>query len=545
VRLVANLYDLDTGEEVAQGNVEGQASEVLDLADDLAVETMRALLREVGREGAGDLTAENMTTHSLPALAAFLEGEQHYRKGEFAESVQAFERAVAADTAFAIALIRLSESYGWLEDVSSDQMLEYGEKAMAYKDRLSPRYQFMLEAWDALNHLSPDGVEVIKEAVKKYPDDPEAWFLLAETYIHVGGATYGTEEDIVRSLERAVSLDPDFAPYYQHVADFQVIRGQAEEARATIEHYESITGHRRGMEHVEYGIRLFLGDSAEAAAAVQDLMNEDPRIPGLVEGTYSQRMDVWDRAALLSDPIEATQGVNRDPFRTYLAVNQGAMTQAARFADSLNVDDGSLGIFFGHANELWGWSPSGDLASKAPLDLCTESGFNLYCHVFMGGLFVRQERWTEARDTRTSLLAEADRRLGEDPGADVEAIRAAAEYLEAYDAFRRGRPQEARPILKSLTLRGDLVGGRARLAMGELEASDGHVDEAIRHYRASLTEWQRPRAVLELARLYEKAGKTQEALSYWQRMLVGTRSGDPDFPARVEAQEAVARLSQG
>ncbi|MGW8268800.1 MAG: hypothetical protein ACWGSQ_20710, partial [Longimicrobiales bacterium] len=111
VRLVANLYDLDTGEEVAQGRAEGPSADVLILADNLAVETMRALLQATGREG-GDITAETMTTSSLPALRAFLEGEHHYRKGEFAEAVQAYEAAVDADPTFAIALIRLSEGYG-------------------------------------------------------------------------------------------------------------------------------------------------------------------------------------------------------------------------------------------------------------------------------------------------------------------------------------------------------------------------------------------------------------------------------------------------
>ena len=106
-----------------------------------------------------------------------------------------------------------------------------------------------------------------------------------------------------------------------------------------------------------------------------------------------------------------------------------------------------------------------------------------------------------------------------------EFLQAAAEYLRVYEALRRGRHLEAKPVLMTMSRRSDLVGGRARLALGELEASDGHVDEAIRHYQASLHGWQRPRAVLELARLYERAGETQKALAYWDRLLVTTRSG--------------------
>ncbi len=544
VRLVANLYDLDTGTEVAQGTAEGPGGEVLTLADDLAVETMRALLQAVGRSGAGDLTAENMTTHSLPALAAFLEGERHYRKGMFAEAVQSFERAVAADTAFAIALIRLSEAYGWLEDESSEQMMEYGEKAMAYGDRLSPRYQFMLEAWNALNHLEPTGIPILKEAVQKYPDDPEIWFLLAETIIHVGDGTYGTDEETIRAIDRAVSLDPDFAPYYLHVADFKIVSGDREGAQEAIRKYESLTGHRRGLEHVEYAIPIFLGDSTEAAEAIKSLMEEDARVSGLLDGTYSQRMDEWDRSALLEDAIETSQSVNRDGFRLYKAGAQGALVSGSASLDSLNVNDAVKGIYVGHVNELWGWLPKGDQASLLDPDLCMTPNLGAWCGVFMGSLFIREEQWSKASALVAAFRADARRRLAEDPEADVEFMEAGARFLSAYEDLQRGEFRAAEPVLREMTTRPDVLGGRARLAMGEWEAAQGHVDEAIRHYQASLHGYQRPRAVLELARLHESAGRKAEALEYWNRLLVTTRSGDQDLPQVVEAKEAVARLTQ-
>jgi TolB-like protein len=71
VRLVANVYDLDTEREVATAQAEGPAEDVLRLVDELAVRTMRALLVSIGRAGAGDLSAETITTSSLPALRSF------------------------------------------------------------------------------------------------------------------------------------------------------------------------------------------------------------------------------------------------------------------------------------------------------------------------------------------------------------------------------------------------------------------------------------------------------------------------------------------
>ena len=70
-------------------------------------------------------------------------------------------------------LVRLSEAYGWLESQGSERMLDVGDRAVAQAHRLSPRYQFIMEGWDALNHGTSDGLESLKEAVRKYPDDPE------------------------------------------------------------------------------------------------------------------------------------------------------------------------------------------------------------------------------------------------------------------------------------------------------------------------------------------------------------------------------------
>jgi tetratricopeptide (TPR) repeat protein len=542
VRLVANIYDLATGEEVAQGTAEGPSSEVLTLADDLAVETMRALLQATGREG-GDITAETMTTSSLPALRAFLEGESHYRRGEFAEAVQGYELAVDADSTFAIALIRLSEAYGWLESVSSERMQEVGDLAMAQMDRLSPRYQFMMESWNALNHGNASGVEVLLEAVQKYPDDPEAWFLLAETYIHIEDGTYSDSDAIVDALDRAVELDPDFAPYLIHVIEEAVIRGELDRARETMARYEKLTGHTRGLEHVDFAMQIYYGTEEEAREAAARLQREEPQVTPILHGTFGTKMDQFDRTALLDPAIEAATGGNRDPFRVFTATSYGALEKANRYLDSLSITGVNVGIQFGHANELWGVVPAGESAARFTPDLCEDPTFNANCHLFLGAAFAREEMWDSHQEVLDRLRGVTAGRRADDPEADVDFLEAATQFLTAYKTLIQGNYREARSGLWELRIRGDLVGARARLALGEMEAAQGRIEEAIRHFRSSQRGFHRPRAVLELARLNEAAGRPGEARKYWERFLTITRSGDPELPQVVEAREALNRLS--
>ena len=48
-----------------------------------------------------------------------MEGEVLYRRGDFDAAVPAYERAVEADSTFALALHRLATSYGWAESPAS------------------------------------------------------------------------------------------------------------------------------------------------------------------------------------------------------------------------------------------------------------------------------------------------------------------------------------------------------------------------------------------------------------------------------------------
>lgn len=541
VRLVANLYDLDTGKEVAQGRAEGSQGDVLALADELAVETMRALFQATGREG-GDVTAESMTTTSLPALRAFLLGERHYRRGEFAQAVQEYERAVAADSTFAIALIRLSEGYGWLESQGSERMVEVGDRAKAHAHRLSPRYQFVMTAWDALNHGSADGVGVLLDAVQKYPDDPEAWWLLAETYIHIGDATYSDSDDITRALDRAVSLDPDFAPYYIHVIEQAVIRGDLERARDYSARYRALTSTVRELEHIEYAIRIYHGTDDEAKEAAEALRREDPQLSPVVSGTFGLRMDQFDRTALLDPALEAAQGSNRDPFRMWMATSTGSLERADRYLDSLALSGANKGIQVGHASELWETLPPPNRTDLLDPDLCEDPSPNATCYLFLGSAFARGDMWDRHGEVIRRLGARVESLVREDPAADVAYPQAVADFLEAYGHLRHGDAREARPVLESLRTRSDAVGQRARLAMGEMEASQGRTEEAIRHFKASQVGYQRPRAVLELARLSGAAGRPDEAIGYWQRFLTLTRDGDADLPQAREARQALERL---
>ena len=80
------------------------------LTDSLAV----GVLRELARSAPGGRGAPHGDRgRLLPALKAFLQAEQHYRQGAWDSTRVYAEQAVALDTGFALAYMRLSQAIEW------------------------------------------------------------------------------------------------------------------------------------------------------------------------------------------------------------------------------------------------------------------------------------------------------------------------------------------------------------------------------------------------------------------------------------------------
>lgn len=105
------LLATDDGRELARGSVDASDFDLYRLTDAATVELLRGVWRQ------GEPPTENLdalTTASIDALSAFLEGERYYREFDFPAAVPHYERAAELDTAFALPHWRLSWMDDWL-----------------------------------------------------------------------------------------------------------------------------------------------------------------------------------------------------------------------------------------------------------------------------------------------------------------------------------------------------------------------------------------------------------------------------------------------
>ncbi|HET6616654.1 MAG TPA: adenylate/guanylate cyclase domain-containing protein, partial [Gemmatimonadota bacterium] len=161
VRLVADIYDLTSGKSLGQTQVQGAPDSVYSLVDRLSIEVLETVL--TGKTDVlPQISLARVTTTSLPALKAYLEGETLYRRSDFDAAIPVLQRAVEADSTFALAQYRLSLAYGWTQRIASVPSTYYLEQAARHVERLPEREAILVNAALALERGTLDGLEPLR-----------------------------------------------------------------------------------------------------------------------------------------------------------------------------------------------------------------------------------------------------------------------------------------------------------------------------------------------------------------------------------------------
>jgi serine/threonine-protein kinase len=225
---------------VGAGAVRAQAMEQGPI-DSLSTMVDRLTGRLLGLLAGEDLQrVATLTSTSLDALKAYLEGQAAYRAGRYPVALRHFARAIESDSSFALAGLRHAITARWVTGRSSD----FGSRvAWEHRDRLSERDRLLLNAWLGPRGLeAASGVEVLaarEVAVSALSDQPEAWYLYGDHLYH-RGPVLGVEDSMERAMaafRRALELDPAFGPVVDHLLERAVNAGDTATVRALAGRY--------------------------------------------------------------------------------------------------------------------------------------------------------------------------------------------------------------------------------------------------------------------------------------------------------------------
>ncbi|HMH55489.1 MAG TPA: BTAD domain-containing putative transcriptional regulator, partial [Gemmatimonadales bacterium] len=227
VSLRATLLDLARKRAEPDIEVKGGMADIGNLADSLGVRVLQVLGRD---RPIGSVRQVSIGSRSLPALKAFLHGEQFYRRGLWDSALVYYDRAITQDSTFALAFRRMATVLDWYP--SSRQVYrpsqEYRRRSVTLARGLPPRDSLLVAAdsfWIAADEATEPAdliryryrrVSTFEEAARRYPGDPEVWYELGDARLHNNPPLGGIPAPALEAFDHAIALDPGFAPAYEH-----------------------------------------------------------------------------------------------------------------------------------------------------------------------------------------------------------------------------------------------------------------------------------------------------------------------------------------
>jgi serine/threonine-protein kinase len=239
VRLRASLVDAGTGRTIGEVELRDAAIHMDGLLDSLSLR----LLQELGRDRpVGAVRQGALGVRPLPALKAFLQGEQFYRRMLWDSAAVHYDHAIALDSEFALAHYRMAMTVAWSSSRSKRYRApqEYARRAALLNRGQTTRDSLLLVygPFEMLRDPADagyfgryrQGLAVLERASQLYPGDPEVWYMLGEArdHIHSNDVTLAQTLD---AFDRAIELDSTFGPAYLHTVEFAIRLGDTDRAR--------------------------------------------------------------------------------------------------------------------------------------------------------------------------------------------------------------------------------------------------------------------------------------------------------------------------
>jgi DNA-binding SARP family transcriptional activator len=561
------------GEPLTRAVVSGPADSVFALVDRLAAR----LLGGLGHPPADRLTRiAALTTASLPALKAYLQGEGLMRAGRFEQAADAYLAAIALDSTFALAHYRLALAREWAPLPGN---ADAASAAARHGARLSARDRSLLEAfrqWRGGDAIEAD--RAYRAILARYPDDVDAWFQLGEIQFHhgplLGRPLVESEEAwrrvlsheprnlfalthlarIVLAAGRLAALDSLLAPFgddalrsdrrlEEPVLLRAVARGDTAAARAlarVVRRGEGLAVWRVAAFLTAFApdpaimrevIRELSADHPDAAlradllwfASILDLARGRARAAGVTraEAVEVERTVPADRARRAFDVVTEWHAATLP-----LPYADSTLVRVRRRAASLPADSAMAGAAFGSV-----------LGMGLPIRVEPVRQYTL------GTLALR------LGDTASAAAAAATLRRLAASGDATPLVRDLDRGLRARVAWHRGHPHEALRLLETLEYRdmqGDVTvtpfAARAneRFLHAEVLAALGRDADALRWLASlgagSVTEVPlRGVSHYRQGELHERLGARAEAARHYARFLELWRDADPELRPLVDS----------
>jgi eukaryotic-like serine/threonine-protein kinase len=462
---------------------------------------------------------ENVTTPSLEALQAYALGKQTMDvANDYAAAIPLLERAVALDPNFAMAYLRLAQSYQPLSE--NDRCAENTRKAYALRERVSESEKLGISAFYEL--VVTGNLEAARTSfqawAQTYPRDDDPQVYLWFSYTAMGD--YPKSND---AALQALKLNPGSGNNYVNLAYTYQWIDQLEQARATVRESRAHNIDSPWLPLVLYVVNFLQRDAAEMQQQVAAATGK----PGIDD----QILFLESETATYYGEFAKSRELTRRAADS--AQRAGEKEAAAEYQSHSAVREA-----------LAGDMPAAKQDAQAALALATGRQVEGFSAVAFGlaGDSAQAER----------LAADLGKRFSEDTIVKFDylpMIRAATalhsgDGKRAIDALAASAPYELGETNSSFTfaLYPVYLRGEACLAAKQGAAAVSEFQKNLDHAGVVGNEPLAALAHLGLGRAYALAGDRAKSKTAYQDFFALWKDADPDIPILIAAKSEYATL---
>jgi DNA-binding SARP family transcriptional activator/tetratricopeptide (TPR) repeat protein len=233
----ATEVDVPDGARIARATVEGPADSIGQFA--------RLLVAKLLVAEAGEDSALAHWETSFPALRAFLNGRRAARRFAYTNASQSFRDALQLDSAFAPAALQLARMADRLGD--ANELDAAVARAWPYRAFLneSERSELIALAGPEYPNATPRSNQLAawSRLVRSAPQRAANWYALGSRFAHEGAriSAEGANEQAVAALNRALVIDPRYAPARDLLGHLSLRASASSERAVTIDGSDSLS----------------------------------------------------------------------------------------------------------------------------------------------------------------------------------------------------------------------------------------------------------------------------------------------------------------
>ena len=331
-----------SGDLISQEQVTAAGKEqVLNALGDAATKLRAKLGESLASVQKYDALPENVTTPSLEALQAYTLGNQTIEvANDYARGIPLFERAISLDPNFAMAYLRLAQSYQPLSEL--DRCAENARKAYQLRERASESEKLAISSFYEL--AVTGNLEAARTSfqawAQTYPRDEEP-----QVYLWIAYTLMGDYEKAHVAALQAFKLNPVSGNNYVNLAYTYQWINQLDQAKTTVSESRAHSIDSPWLPLLLYNVDFLEHDAAGMQQQVTDASGRpgvDDQILFLQSetaaygGQFEKARELTHRAADSAERVDeketAAEYLSHDAIRQALVGNVAVARQQAQAA---------------------------------------------------------------------------------------------------------------------------------------------------------------------------------------------------------------------